>query len=380
MEKISEKVQKYAVDMVTDFEGKRVLMRIDVNTTLSKDNTVDREDWRIMKSLRTIEFLTKKGASVILLSHIGRDPQQSLKPVFEAMSSKITLGFIPSYDAEMLKTTLTQMKQGSVVLLENVRQFAGEEANDSSYLDTLVGICDLYVNDAFSVSHRKHASVYDVTKKLPSYFGLQFCDEVRELEKALVAEGNTVLLLGGAKFGTKLDLLKKLLPKVSYALVGGALANVFLKERGFAIGNSFYDESVDISEILESDKIILPLDAVNQDGEVISIDNVAPEDSMLDIGPETEKLFETIIDHADLVLWNGPMGKYEDNFVAGSVAMADLIANAHAYSVTGGGDTAAVILEENLTESFDFISTGGGAMLDFLVEGTLPGIEAIIEK
>ncbi|MCA9352114.1 phosphoglycerate kinase [Patescibacteria group bacterium] len=381
MNTVVQQVLDRSIETVDDLKGKRVLLRIDVNTSLGDNGVVDPgEDWRIVKAYQTIDYLVNHGACVVVLSHIGRNPDDSLKPIYDYMSEYRTIGFIPTYDSTILETSITGMQHGSVLMLENVRQHPGEEVNDSSFLNTVIELCDYYVNDAFSVSHREHASVSDVATRLPAYFGLQFCDEVKNLTKTREANENTVLLLGGAKFDTKFDLLNQFLPKVSYALVGGALANVFLRERGINIGASFADDAVDISSMVTNDKIVLPIDAVDQHGDVIHIDQVGDEDMILDIGPETEQLFETIIAHADTILWNGPMGKYEDGYTAGSIAVADSIAKSDAYSVTGGGDTATVILEEHLEENFDFISTGGGAMLDFLVEGTLPGIDVIINK
>ena len=362
-----------------DLKGKKVLLRIDVNTSLGENAAVDPgEDWRIIKSYQTIKYLTKQGASVILISHIGRDPQESLKPIFEYMSQSLQLGFIPSYDYELIENTINKMQHGSVLMLENLRQHEGEKTNNAEFLKPIAELCDIYVNDAFSVSHRKHASVHAVTNLLPSFFGLQFVDEITYLSQALDSEGTTTLILGGAKFGTKLNLLKKMLPKVSYVLMGGALANVFLRERGFEIGESFADD-VDISSMLNNEKILLPIDYVDQDGDLLKIDQVNEHDVILDIGHETEELFEQIIAGSDVVLWNGPMGKYEDGYTSGSLAIAKSLSHSKAFSVTGGGDTATVILEQRVSESFDFISTGGGAMLDFLVDGTLPGIDAIFE-
>lgn len=382
METLLEKVKDASIEKRTDLSGKRVVVRIDVNTSLGENKTVDPgEDWRIIKSYQTIDFLVQQGACVILISHIGREPDESLRPIFDYMSQHLTMGFIPRYDRDLLKNSIENMQKGSVIMLENVRQFKEEELNDSSYLEPVISLCDIYVNDAFSVSHRAHGSVADIVGHLPSYFGLQFVKEVQQLSKAIdmTNQGGSVLALGGAKFGTKFELLEKLLPRVDYALVGGALANVFLREQGFEVGKSFVDDT-DISSILNNKKIILPVDVIDQNGDVALIDEVGAEDIILDIGPETEKLFETIIDHSKSILWNGPMGKYEDGYVAGSIALADSIARSGAFSVTGGGDTATVILEEDLSDNFNFISTGGGAMLEFLVQGTLPGIDAIINK
>lgn len=363
-----------------DLKGKKVVLRIDVNTSLGDNLSVDPgEDWRILKSLNTIRFLVEHEASVVLISHIGRDPHASLKPVHEYMQNHLQLGFIPSYDDELIENTLTHMQHGSVVMIENLRSNEGEKANNADFLNSIVSHCDLYVNDAFSVSHRKHASVHAITKELPSYFGLQFIDELDNLSRALESKGITTLVLGGAKFGTKLDLLEKMLPKVSYVLLGGALANVFLRERGFEIGASFAD-TVDISSMVHDKNIILPVDCVDQDGDLVSVDQVGKEDMILDIGHETEELFEQVIAHSDLVLWNGPMGKYEDGYTSGSLSIAKSLSHSDAFSVTGGGDTATVILEQDVQDSVDFISTGGGAMLDYLVDGSLPGIDVIINS
>lgn len=382
MKNIVHQVQSRSIANVANLKGKKVLVRIDVNTSLGENQTVDPgEDWRIIKAYKTLEYLVDQGACVVVISHIGRDPKESLKPVYEYMREHMNIGFAPNYDSEILTDMITHMQHGGVIMLENVRQHPGEKSNDSSYLQTVIDLCDLYVNDAFSVSHRAHASVHAVTSQLPSYFGLQFVDEITHLNKAVTTDGGsgTVLILGGAKFGTKLDLLRQLLPHIDYALVGGALANVFLRERGIAIGKSFADD-VDISDMVENPKIILPVDAIDQHGDVISVDEVGDQDMILDMGTATEDLFEQIIDQAKTVLWNGPMGKYEDNYVSGSIAVADAIAHAKAFSVTGGGDTATVILEQGLIDSFDFISTGGGAMLDFLVEGTLPALEELLSN
>lgn len=363
-----------------DLAGKKVLLRVDLNTNVGDNQGVDSgEDWRIIKAYRSIEFLTERGASVLVISHIGRDPEETLKPVMEYMQQRITLGFVPSFDPKVATELITTMQHGAVLMFQNLRSEPGEVLNDVEFLKPLAEACDLYVNDAFSVSHRIHASVHAVTTLLPSYFGLQFVDEVTFLCQSLKKEGTKTLLLGGAKFGTKLDLLEKLLPHFSYVLMGGALANVFLRERGFEIGKSFADD-VDISSIVSNEKILLPIDCVNQEGDVFPIDEVSKNDMILDIGHQTEELFETIIAASDVVLWNGPMGKYEDGYVSGSVALAKSLAHSNAFSVTGGGDTATVILQEGMEESFDFISTGGGAMLDFLVNDTLPGIEVISKK
>ncbi len=375
-------VRSHSIQNLTHLKGKKVLLRLDLNISLGNNETVDPgEDWRILKSLDTISFLCEQGASVVILSHIGRDPQKSLRPVFEYMKQFFTIGFIPSYDSSLVRDLLSDMKEGSILMMENVRQNKEEKEDNINYLSDLIEYCDIYVNDAFAVSHREHASVHAVTNYLPCYFGLQFVDEVKHLSLFFEKqEGAKTLILGGAKFSTKLPLLKKFIAKIDYVLLGGALANVFLKEKGFKIGSSFYDDSVDISSLVENNKIIIPIDYIDQHGDVADIHDVRDQDSILDLGPETCNIFETIIDASSMVMWNGPLGKYEDGFTESSLRVADSIAHGSAYSLTGGGDTSTVILENNLEDNFDFISTGGGAMLEFLIQETLPCIEVIKNK
>lgn len=376
-----ESIEKLNIKNVKNLSGKKVILRIDVNTPLGNNGVVDPgEDWRIIKSLGTIEFLRDSGASVILLAHIGRDKNETLKPVFEYMKGLLTLGFLPNYDSETIKQYVSNMGKGSVVMMENVRQFEEEKNNNASYLKDIIDLCDIYVNDAFSVSHREHASVNAITKIMPSYFGLQFMDEVNSFTEFLSHnEGIKTLVLGGAKFGTKFSLLEKMISRLDYVLIGGALANVFLKARGFSIGKSFSDD-IDISSMVNNDKIILPVDYIDEHGDVANIDNVEDDNIILDIGPETVKLFEQIISHSSVVMWNGPMGKYEDGYTEGSIQVAKTISYLDIFSLTGGGDTSTLIMENGLEDSFSFISTGGGAMLDFLVNETLPGIDVIIEN
>lgn len=376
-----EKIKELSIQNQKDLRGKKVLLRIDFNVPLGENGVVDPgEDWRIQKAFDTLSFLRAAGACVIVLAHLGRDPKASLKPIVEYLNQTMSVGFLPRYDHQMIEETLSAMKHGSIVVMENLRQHSGEQENDSSYLDTLINLCDVYVNDAFSVSHRKHASICDITKKLPSYFGIQFIREVEYLNKFLAhVDGVKTLVLGGAKFDTKFDLLEKFLPRLDYVLMGGALANVFLKARGFKIGASFCDD-IDVSHMVHNDKILLPIDYIDEHGDVADIYDVADENMILDIGPATIDLFEKIIDHSAAVMWNGPMGKYEDSYTEGSIQIADSISRSMAFSVTGGGDTSAVVLEAGLVDNFDFISTGGGAMLDYLIDETLPGIDVILKK
>ena len=376
------KVRNFSLETLRGgLQGERVILRIDTNTTIGEDGKVtEGESWRILKMIPTIKFLQEQGARTIILAHQGRDPKETLAPIYSFFSQRVSLSFV-QWGA--LDDALTSIRDGESILLENVRSFSEEKGDDTSYLSTLIRWADLYVNEAFSVSHRKHASVHKIAEHLPSYFGFQFVREVEELSRFLVplAEGERVVILGGAKFGTKLPLIEKILEhKLADAiLLGGALANVFLKEKGVSIGSSYYDDSVDVTHIMNDQRIVLPVDFRGREGNEGRIEELG-DDAILDVGPETEKLFDAYIQKSREVLWNGPMGKYEDGYIQASVAVAKSIAESGTYGVSGGGDTSTVILEQGLENAFQFISTAGGAMLDFLVEGTLPGIEAVLKR
>ncbi len=379
---LTKKVRDFSVETLRGgLRGERVVLRIDTNTTLGEDGRVtEGESWRILKMIPTIQFLQEQGARTIILAHQGRDPKETLKPIYEFLSQRIPLAFAQWSELDEVMKTL---KDGESVLFENVRSFQEEKKDDPSYLSSLIDWADLYINEAFSVSHREHASVHAIARLLPSYFGFQFVREVEELSRFLVPreEGERVVILGGAKFGTKLPLIEKILEhKLADAiLLGGALANVFLKEKGVNIGSSYYDDTVDVTHIMNDPRIVLPIDFRGRDGSVGMIESVG-DDAILDVGPKTEELFSRYIHRSREALWNGPMGKYEDGYVQASIALAKNIVESDTYAVSGGGDTSTVILEQGLEDAFQFISTAGGAMLDFLVEGTLPGIEAVLRR
>ncbi len=378
----TKKIQNFSLETLRGgLRGERVILRIDTNTSLGDDGKVDRgEDWRILKMIPTIEFLQEQGARTIILAHQGRDPKETLKPIYEFLSQQVPLSFAQWGE---VVDVLKSVADGESILLENVRSFSEEKKDDASYLNVLINWADFYVNEAFSVSHREHASVHAIARLLPSYFGSQFVREVEELSRFLTPlnDGERVIILGGAKFGTKLPLIEKILEhKLADAiLLGGALANVFLKEKGINIGSSYYDDSVDVTHVMNDPRIVLPVDFRGKNGSEGKIEELG-DDAILDIGPETEKHFGEYIRKSREVLWNGPMGKYEDGYTHASVAVANSVVESDTYAVSGGGDTSTVILEQNLEDAFQFISTAGGAMLDFLVEGTLPGIEAVLKR
>lgn len=357
-----------------DLQGKRVLVRFDLNVPIGDDGLVhDSDADRIRKSIPTLDFLKNAGAKVVIIAHIGRDPKETLKPVADYMN----IPLVP-----LKGFTGSELETHQVVLLENLRSTPEEEANDPAFAAQLASYGDLYVNDAFSVSHRAHASVVGVAKLLPAYAGLQLEQEIENLDKALNPERPAVLIMGGAKFETKLPVIQKLLPLVDSVFIGGALVNNFYKEKGYEIGKSLIDPDAHLGDLVNNSKIILPEEVVVQNDGVNDIGGpakfaaqISPADRIVDVVvPEsiTQKINES-----KTVIWNGPMGNYENGFSAGTESLTRIIAASGTFSIIGGGDSVALIEKLGLEKSFGFLSTGGGAMLEYLVQGTLPGIEAL---
>jgi len=331
-----------------DLTGKRVLVRVDWSVPTADGVVLN--DYQIKRTFPTIEYLQKAGAKVILISHAERDTD-SLKPIFEHVKN-----FLP----------LTFIEQSDLMLLENLRQNKGERENSNEYAKELASLGDIFVNEAFPVSHREHASIVGVPKLMESYVGMQFSLEIEELSKAFYPKRPFLFILGGAKFDTKIPLLKKFINIADNIFVGGAIANNFLREQGVDIGNSLVGEGdFKIRELLNTGKIILPEDTIIKD------------EKIMDAGPITLENLKPVISSAKLVLWNGPLGNYEMGYKVATLALAKMIAEFSNESIIGGGDTLAAVKELDLFDKFSFVSTGGGAMLDFLANGTLPGIEAL---
>ncbi|MBI2046016.1 MAG: phosphoglycerate kinase [Parcubacteria group bacterium] len=363
--------------------GKRVLLRIDTNVPVKDGRALD--DFRLQKILSTIDLLRKARARVLLLGHIGRDGAESLRPVFEYFLSHFSLSFIEHFSDDAVWPALNSMTDGGVVLFENARGEYGETENDMDFAKRLASFADIYVNEAFSVSHRAHASIVSVPKLLPSYAGPLLISEMEHLSRAFHPPRPFVFVLGGIKFETKLPLIEKFLDTADYCFVGGALAHSFFKARGYEIGKSIVDDGRhDIKTLLKNKKLILPVDVVVQTSSSAVVkkpNEILPDEIILDAGPETLKRLEILAQEARFLLWNGPLGDYlQKGFEKGTEAFVRMLAAREFQDgelVVGGGDTAAMISELGLIGKFPFISTGGGAMLEFLANGTLQGIEAL---
>lgn len=370
-----------SIKEIGELSGKRVLVRVDFNVPLKEGKVID--DFRIKKAIPTISYLQKKGAIVILLAHIGDDGKESLKPVVVKLKKYVPKAiFVPSpIFSDETENIIKAAKKGDVILLENLRSESGEKNNSPSFARALSRYGDVYVNDAFSVSHRAHASIVGINKHLEGYAGLQLEEEVKKLSEAFKPEHPFLFILGGAKFETKIPLIKKFLRDADHVFIGGALANDFFRAKGYQVGTSLVDNTnFQIAGLLKHKNLTLPPDVEVAKGakrRVTKPDDVAADEAILDIGPKSIELLKGQIEKAKFILWNGPLGKYEDGFGGSTDALLKIISKTKVDSVIGGGDTVALISKLKLEDKLGFVSTGGGATLDFLAKGTLPGIKIL---
>jgi phosphoglycerate kinase len=362
-----------------EVRGRRVLVRLDLNVPMKDGIVVD--DFRIARSLPTLRFLKDAGAKTLVISHRSHGGDDgSLKGVAEYMGMEFVPYAFESNQAEeeRVRHLITSAPEGSIFIFENLRKSQGEEDNDPVFAARIASFGDAYVNEAFSASHRAHASIVSVPRFLPHYAGLLFEEEIKRLGAVFNPTRPFIIVLGGAKFSTKLPLVRKFLPLADKIFICGALAHTFFRAQGFEIGKSLIEgEESDIAGLLGNEKIILPEDVRIQGGLVRESREVGPDDTILDAGPATEAVLRSCIEDAGLVLWNGPLGRFEKGFDTATVNFARSLAQSRAETIIGGGDTLAAIAKLNILKKFGFVSTAGGAMLEFLANGTLTGIEAL---
>jgi len=366
---------------IGNFEGVKVFLRVDFNVPL-RDGVVS-DDTRIKAAMPTVDFLRAKGAKIVLASHMesidGGTP--SLEPVVRRLAE---LGLHALF-VSSIRTARDLIESGSAgsdcMLLENLRQFEGEKANSEKFARDLASLADIYVDDAFSVCHRKHASIVGVPRFLPSYAGLQLEKEVANLSRAFDPAHPFLFILGGAKFETKLPVIERFFDTADTIFVGGALANDFFKAKGYETGLSALSKTgFDFKKFLGSSKLLLPVDVVTEKRETRASNALSADDKIVDAGEKTVAALQEKINAARFILWNGPLGVYEDGYKGPTLELAKMIGDTTARGATtivGGGDTLAAIDTLGVADKFTFTSTGGGAMLDFLATGTLPGIEAL---
>lgn len=388
------------------FANKRVIVRVDFNVPMSKVNKGEiSDDARIRAAIPTIKYLLKEGASVILMSHLGRPKGEynsdfTLEPVALRLSELLDcdVRFLASKTVvdDDIRKTCENLRPGEVVLLENTRYRAEEEKNGEVFAKELASLADIYVNDAFGTSHRAHASNVGISSLLPSCVGLLVEKEIEIMGKALEnAEHPFVSILGGAKVSDKIGVIQNLIEKVDTILIGGGMAYTFLKAQGIEIGRSLLEEdkmelALELMKKAESQgvQLLLPVDVViakeidaNAQTDIVDIHHIPEDMEALDIGPKTREIFAEKIREAKTVVWNGPMGVFEvAPFAAGTNAIAEALAQTNCISIVGGGDSALAVEKAGLKDKITHVSTGGGASLEFLEGKKLPGIEAIEDK
>ncbi|NLB73981.1 MAG: phosphoglycerate kinase [Firmicutes bacterium] len=385
-----------------DAKGKRVFVRVDFNVPLDAEGNIT-DDTRIRAALPTIKYLLERGAKVILASHLGR-PKGQRKEEFSLAPVAGRLGELLGQPVKKLddcvgpqvEAGVRAMKDGDVILLENLRFHKEEEANDEGFARSLASLADIYVNDAFGTAHRAHASTAGVAEFLPGVAGFLMEKEIEVMGKALSApERPFVAILGGAKVKDKVGVISNLIEKVDSLVVGGGMAYTFLKSKGLEIGKSIVDEEkLDLAgELMEKAKakgvkFLLPVDVVvadrfaeDADVKVVGVSEIPPLWQALDIGPKTREAFAREIAEARTVVWNGPMGVFEMKpFAEGTRRVAEALADSAAVTIVGGGDSAAAISEMGFQDKMTHVSTGGGASLEFLEGKVLPGVAALKDK
>jgi phosphoglycerate kinase len=378
-----------------DLRGQRVLVREDLNVPL-KDGAIS-DDTRARAALGTLADLSRRGARVVVMSHLGRPkgrpvPELSLRPVATRLAELLgrPVAFAEDCVGEPAARAVEGLAEGDVLLLENVRFHSGDEDNDPEFGRELAAHGDVYVNDAFAASHRAHASVVGVARHLPAYAGLLMLAELEALHRALDDPRRPlVAIVGGAKVSTKADVLRFLLPKVDSLLIGGAMANTFFKAQGREVGASYVEDgALDTARDVEREgdgKLVLPVDAVcarkmepGQETEVVPVGGVEPGWMILDVGPDSVRRFGDCLRGAGTVVWNGPVGVFEiPEFAGGTRAVGAAVADSGAFSLVGGGDTAAAVESLGLAGRFSHVSTGGGATLEYLEGRELPGVAVL---
>ena len=390
------------LDQAGDLKGKRVLVRVDLNVPMSEGAVSD--DTRLRAIVPTVEALREKGARVILLAHFDRPkgqvvPSMSLKPVAEPLSQVLNapVAFVSDCVGEAAEQAVANLHDGGVLLLENLRFHAGEETNDAVFADKLAALGDIYVNDAFSAAHRAHASTEALAHRLPAYAGLSMQRELEALEKALGAPERPVLgIVGGSKVSTKLDLLKNLVTRLDRLAIGGGMANTFLYAQDFEVGASYCEKdlkatAVEIMQLASENgcELLLPMDVVvserlepNAPHFTRARDAVDGDERILDAGPQTVHRLCAAMDSSATLIWNGPLGVFEvapfDKATVEAARHAAERAKAgRLVAVAGGGDTVAALNHSGVAGDFTFVSTAGGAFLEWMEGKTLPGVKAL---
>lgn len=404
-----------SIEQAKNISGKTVLVRVDLNVPIESGKI--RDDQKINSHLPTLKYLLRHNCRLILITHLGRPEGKKMKkysvhPLAKRLGklldtdrkknnvrhtekfNKVRFLNTISHDKK-IKEAAEDLEEGEILLLENLRFDPGEKGNNKKFAQRLSKHADLYVNDAFSVCHRQHASVYAVKNYLPAYAGQLLQQEVENLEKIKDPNPPLVTIIGGAKIDTKINVIKKLYPRSEKILIGGAMANNFLAAHGLEVGRSLVDDkniklAKELNKKIKKNKLILPVDVVisnkkNGKGKirVKNVYNVGKTDIILDIGPKTQRIFSRNIKNGRTLVWNGPLGMFEqERFKHGTLGVARVMASrskGEAFGVVGGGETVEALKMTKMMEYVDWVSTGGGAMLSYLGEEKMPGLEKLIK-
>ncbi|MBU0636695.1 MAG: phosphoglycerate kinase [Patescibacteria group bacterium] len=395
-----------SIRQIKNLSNKTVFLRVDFNVPL--EDGLIKDDYKIIATLPTIKFLLQHKCSLIIATHLtqpldnkftlsttlvmGDEKKASVRPIAERLSKLLDkkVNFINDCCGKLVIEAVAKLKPGEILFLENLRFQNKEQENNEKFAKQLADLADIYVNDAFAVCHRYHASVSAIKKYLPAYAGLLLEKEITNLNKIIKPTKPLISIIGGVKIKTKIVLIKKLLKKSYYLLIGGALANNFIAAHGFEVGCSITDQaSIKIAtELKNNKKIIIPTDVIvsnkKNNGKVVvkNIDQINKKDIILDIGPKTIKLYANFIKLAKTLIWNGPMGYFEnEHFKQGTLAIAKLVASqstGKTFGVVGGGETLEALKMTKMINNVDWVSTGGGAMLTYLSGVKMPGLKGII--
>ncbi len=385
-----------------EITGKKVFIRVDFNVPMDEQQNIT-EDTRIRTVLPTLEYALSQNAKIILASHLGRPkgkkvPEMSLKPVAAHLSKLVNKDVMMAPDCigNYVEEMVSKMKDGEIVLLENLRYYDEEQANDKGFAAKLGSLCDVYINNAFAVSHRVHASVAAITETVKDCgAGLLLEKEINYYQKAMEnPKRPLVAIVGGAKISSKLAALENMLNKVDKVIIGGAMANTFLKSQGYNVGASMVEDDIldTAADVIKTAKakgidFYIPVDVVaaekfnkDADSKTVSIDEIPEGWMALDVGTKTAKLYSDVVKTAGTVVWNGPMGVFEmEIFSKGTMTVAESVADCDALTIIGGGDTDAAVHKAGLEDKMSYISTGGGAFLKLMEGKTLPGVTFLNE-